>query len=329
VIVQNADEIYWDLLKKGRQDAEAVRIAAGSYCVFTASPMLKYQAYLRIIDQWSEGAECDIHTPTMEEMYENLLNFLVGGSGRLGVTMGEDWREPVESVVPEVNCGTTYKAISSRLRSMGMTQRGVLAASESLRRSGMVYIPLVNDLEIQRFDPVCAAREAARFVIYAMREEIGPGRKIRRTMEDRFYSFVFEEALCAFGARIVDPVTGCGGPGPLLESMRGGGPVSEPLPGMTLADTGKTVSLLRYHIAWERSGENVVTGRMRGLYRLGIRKRLWVIRALGRPLGEAMYRGFHEGRVSLEELRGLFRERFDRKGSAMPLYLEWVRRLQP
>jgi len=329
IIVQNADEIYWNLLRKGRQDAEAVQVGAGRYCVFTASPMIKYQAYRRMIDQWTEGAECDIRTPTMEEMYENLLNFIVGGSGRLEVTMGEDWREPVESVMPEVNCGSTYKAISSRLRAMGMTQRGVLAASESLRRSGMVYIPLINDLEIERFDPFCAAREAARFVMFAMREEIGPGRKVRRTMEDRFYSFVFEEALCDFGARIVDPIVDCGRTADLFAAMRGSGPFGEPLPGMTRAETGRTVSLLRYHLAREKSGGKMVTEKMRGLFRIGIRKRLWVIRALGWYLGEALYRGFHAGSVSLDELRGLFRERFEREGSALPMYLEWVRRLEP
>ncbi len=68
-IVQNADEIYWKLLRKGQQDAEAVQVGAGRYCVFTASPMIKYQSYRRVIDLWTEGAECDIHTPTMGEMF--------------------------------------------------------------------------------------------------------------------------------------------------------------------------------------------------------------------------------------------------------------------
>ncbi len=328
-IVQNIDEIYWRLLRKGRQDAEAVQIGAGRYCIFTASPMIKYQSYRRVIDIWTEGAGCDIHTPSMGEMFDNILNFIVGGRGRLEVTAGEDWCEPVESVVPEIHCGTTYKSISAHLRSLGMTQKGVLAAAENLRRSGMSYIPVVNKLVIQRFDIVCAAREAARFVLYAMRDEIGPLRKIRRTMEDRFYAFVFEEALCTLGARLVNPVISCGGPGELFEAMGENGPVGGPVPGMTLAETREAAALLRYHIAREKTGGKMSTGKMKRIHSLGIRKRLWIIKALGWTLGDAFYSGFHDGKVSLEELQALFRERFAVEGAAAPLYLEWVGKLHP
>ncbi len=328
-IVQNADEIYWKLLRKGRQDAEAVQVGAGRYCVFTASPMIKYQSYRRVIDLWTEGADCDIHTPTMGEMFDNILNFIAGGRGCLEVTAGEDWCEPVESVVPEIHCGSTYKSISARLRALGMSQKGVLAAAENLRRSGMCYIPAVNSLQVQRFDLVCAAREAARFILYAMRDEIGPERRIRRTMEDRFYAFVFEEALCTFGARLVNPVIKCGGPGELFGLMRENGSVTGPLPGMTLAETRETAGMLRYHAAREKTGASMSTGKMKRIHRLGIRKRLWIIKALGWTLGDSLYTGFHDGKVSLEELKGLFRERFEEDGVAVPLYLEWVGRLGP
>ena len=328
-IVQNIDEIYWRLLRKGRQDAEAVQVGAGRYCIFTASPMIKYQSYRRVIDIWTEGAECDIQTPSMGEMFDNILNFIVGGRGCLEVTVGEDWCEPVESVVPEIHCGTTYKSISAHLRSLGMTQKGVLAAAENLRRSGMSYIPVVNKLVIQRFDLVCAAREAARFVLYAMRDEIGPRRKIRRTMEDRFYAFVFEEALCTLGARLVNPVISCGGPGELFEAMGENARVVSAVPGMTLAETREAAALLRYHIAREKMGGKMSTGKMKRIHCLGIRKRLWIVKALGWTLGDAFYSGFHDGKVSLEELQALFRERFDEKGGAAQLYLEWVGKLHP
>ncbi len=328
-IVQNADEIYWKLLRKGKQAAEAVQVGAGRYCVFTSSPMIKYQSYRRVIDLWTEGADCDIHTPSMGEMFDNILNFIVGGRGCLEVTVGEDWCEPVESVIPEIHYGTTYKSIAARLRALGVSQKGVLAAAENLRRSGMSYIPAVNSLQIQRFDLVCAAREAARFILYAMRDEIGPERRIRRTKEDRFYAFVFEEALCTFGARLVNPVIKCGGPGELFDAMGEKGTVNGHLPGMTLAETKEAAALLRYHVSREKAGANMSTEKMRRIHRLGIRKRLWIIKALGWTLGDALYNGFHDGKVSLEELQGLFRERFEDEGGAVPLYLEWVGRMRP
>jgi len=328
-IVQNADEIYWKLLRKGQQDAEAVQVGAGRYCIFTASPMIKYQSYRRVIDLWTEGADCDIHTSSMGEMFDNILNFIVGGRGCLEVTAGEDWCEPVESVVPEIHHGSTYKSISAHLRALGMSQKGVLAAAENLRRSGMSYIPAINAMMILRFDIICAAREAARFILYAMRDEIGPHRRIRRTMEDRFYAFILEEALCTFGARLVNPVIPCGGPGELFDAMGENGAVTGLLPGMTPVETRETATMLRYHVAREKAGTSMSTEKMKCIHRLGIRKRLWIIKALGWTLGDSLYTGFHDGKVSLEELQGLFRERFEEEGAAVHLYLEWVGRLGP
>lgn len=148
-------------------------------------------------------------------------------------------------------------------------------------------------------------------------------------MEDRFYAFVFEEALCTFGARLVNPVIKCGGPGELFNAMGANSSNSEPLPGMTLAETKETASLLRYHIAREKSGGSMSTGKMKRIHKLGIRKRLWIIKALGWTLGDALYNGFHDGKISLGELQGLFRERFEEEGTAVPLYIEWVGRMNP
>jgi len=111
--------------------------------------------------------------------------------------------------------------------------------------------------------------------------------------------------------------------------MRKDGSVTEPLQGMTPTQTREIAVMLRQHIAWENAGVDRPSDRIRRIYRLGIRKRLWIIRALGRTLGDAVYSGFHEGRVSLEQIRGLFRERFDDAGSGARLYLEWVRLLRP
>jgi hypothetical protein len=140
---------------------------------------------------------------------------------------------------------------------------------------------------------------------------------------------VFEEALCTLGARLVNPVIPCGGPGELFGAIGDNGSVVEALPGMTLAETRETTVMLKYHVARERSGGKMSTEKMKRIHRLGIRKRLWIIKALGVTLGDALYNGFHEGEVSLSQLQVLFRERFEEEGGAVRLYLEWVGRLQP
>jgi len=327
-IVQNIDEIAWALTREGRADAEAVEIDAGRFCVFTASPVVKYQSYRQTITRWVEGAECDITTPGFIELVEAVFSFLLG-TDRPEVTLGEDWREPVSSAWPEVLCGSTYQGLLIDMRARRLTQSGTLAAHENLRHTGMTYVPAVNAVFSARYDPVCAAMEATRFVLYAMRDEIGRFGRIRRRMDDRFYSFVIEEALCRVGARLVDPKLDFSCPTPLLGALGQANGSGGRLPGLTPAETRETRELMRYHTRRERrAGEEMrPTAKLRRIYRLGIRKRLWIVKALGSVLGDALYRAFHDGSATVADLRGLFRERFEAPGSGMGVYLGLVKRL--
>lgn len=328
-IVQNIDELAWRLLREGHTDAGAVEVAEGRFCVFTASPIVKYQAYLQTLERWSEGSDCDITTPAFVELVEGVFFFLLGAE-RPEVTLGEDWREPVRSAYPEVLCGSTYQALLTDLRTRSVTQSGALAAHENLRDTGITYVPVVNAVFSVRYDPACAAVEAARFVLYALRDEIGRFGRVRRRLDDRFYAFVIEEALCRVGARLVDPALDFGGSAPLLSLIDGRcalRTVAGRLPGLTPAETRETVELLRYHRRRESSAKREMrpTPMLRRIHRFGIRKRLWIVKALGSRLGDALYRGFHEGTVPLAELRALFHERFEEPGAAQRAYLELVR----
>lgn len=327
-IVQNIDEIAWTLMKEGCAEAEAVEIDAGRFCVFTASPVVKYQSYRQTITRWIEGAECDITTPGFVELVEAVFSFLLGAD-RPEVTLGEDWREPVLSAYPEVLCGSTYQALLIDMRARKITQSGALAAHENLRDMGMTYVPAVNTVFSVRYDPVCAAVEATRFVLYSMRDEIGRYGRVRRRMDDRFYAFVIEEALCRVGARLVDPKLDFSCPTPLLGALGGRRDRNHRLPGLTPAETRETAELLRYHIRRERdAGEQLrLTPKLRRIHRLGIRKRLWIVKALGSILGDALYRGFHDGSVTLADLRAFFRERLEEPGAAVNAYLGLVKRL--
>lgn len=327
-IVQNIDEIAWALMREGRADAEAVEIDDGRFCVFTASPVVKYQSYRQTIARWIEGAECDITTPGFIELVEAVFSFLLGAE-RPEVTLGEDWREPVRSAYPEVICGSAYQALLIDMRARKVTQSGALAAHENLRDMGMTYVPAVNAVFSVRYDPVCAAVEATRFVLYAMRDEIGRFGRIRRRLDDRFYAFAVEEALCRVGARLVDPKLDFSCPTPLMGILGGRGGSNGRLPGLTPAETRETARLLRYHLRRERRAGGALrpTATLRRIHRLGIRKRLWIVKALGAVLGDALYHAFHDGSLTLAELRALFRERFEEPGSGMRVYLGLVKRL--
>lgn len=330
-IVQNMDEIYWKLLRKGRADAEAVHVGDSRYCIFTASPILKYQSYREILDIWIEGEEVDRHTPELQDMVDSILIFLIGDPGNLNVTGDGGLKEPLEDVFPEVHCRKTYHAFSSYLRSRRISNKGVIAALENLKYFKVSYIPAINEFLIMRFDPVQAAREAARFVYFALRDMVGRRKKRLRTAGDRFYAFVLEEALVYFGSKIIDPTQNYVDKGSVLSVIGTGGSVRGTIRRHSKSETREIVRLVKYHFRRERMSKGTLraTKKLRDIHNLCMRKRLFVVKTLGHTLGEAIYSNFHKGIVSREDILELFAADFGKRGSAKAAYISWVKKTGP
>lgn len=286
VIVQNIDDIYWRLLRTGREDAEAVAIDARRHCVFTTSPMLKYEAYRRIIDVWCEGEEADRHTPFLHEMIEAIHLFLGGGRRRSLVSLPNGRKEPFDAVLPEVECRATYHAFSSYLRRRKVSTREIAQILAHLKRDGMRYVHRINVCLIAKFDPSHAVREAARFVLYALRGDVGVVRSARRPAGDEFFGSVVEEGLVCFAAKVVDPSHNC----------------SEDDPAAGVPRPRRAAMSLRK-----------IAGLSPG-------RRLPHARTLGGRLGEALHAAFHEGRVTRREIQGFFGTRLEAPGSAKQLH---------
>ena len=331
IIVQNMDEIYWSLLREGMEHIEAVRIDEGKYCVFSASPMVKYQSYRRIIDLWVEGEEADSFVPGLEEMVSYILSFLIGPKKSLHVNIGGNDFESLDDIFPEIHCRQTYTSFASFLRSQKMSQLAVVSLTESLRRYGVSYVPGLNMFLILKYSSSSAAIEASRFVLSAMRARMGKWSGRRKSVEERFYGFVLEETLSFVGAKIVDSTIDCMRMDPLLQVIDGRGVVRKPVAGFTLPETRAMVRMLAYHFRRDRSGSGImrVTEPLRAIHRLGIKKRQLIIRALGHTLGEAVYDAHYSGLVSREEIRKFFEDRTDDTGAAKKIYSEWVRRVKP
>jgi len=291
VIVQNMDDIYWRLLRRGREDAEAVAIDATRHCVFTTSPMLKYEAYREIIDVWAEGEEADLHTPFLHEMIEAIHSFLLGGRKKSLVALSNGRKEPFDAVLPEVECRATYHSFSSYLRSRKASPREIVPILENLRHEGMRYVPAINAFLIVRFDPSRAVREAARFVLHALRGDLREVHAKRRSAEDDFFGAIIEEALVCFGAKVVDPSPNCIKDEPRLGAL----------------DYRRAASSFKK------------------IKNLALKRRLLFTKALGARLGEALHLSFHEGRTTRGEIEGLFGARLDAPGSSRELYLRLVK----
>ena len=331
IIVQNMDEIYWRLLREGREHIEAVRIDEDKYCVFNASPIVKYQSYQRIIDRWVEGEEANSFVPVLKEMVSYILSFLIGPKKNLHVNIdGYDF-ESLDDIFPEIHCRQTFTSFASFLRSQKMSQLAVVSITESLRRYGVSYVPGLNKFLILKYASSSAAMEASRFVLSVMRSRMGKWRGRRKSVEERFYEFVLEEALSFVGAKIVDPTIDCKRMDPILQVVDGRGVVRKPVAGFSLQETRAMVGMLVYHFRRDRSRSGImrVTKPLRAIHRLGIKKRQLIIRALGHTLGEALYDAHYSGLVSKEEILGLFEDRTDHPGAAKKIYSEWVGRVKP
>ena len=293
VIVQNIDEIYWRLMRRGRVDAEAVKIDDDRYCVFTAFPMLKYQAYREIIDVWVDGDEVDAVTPFLHETIEEIHAFFAGKGRKPLIALPNGRRETFETVLPEVQCRSTYHAFSAYMRARRMGPREITVVIENLKRDGMRYVPAINTLLIVKNDPSRMVREAARFVLHLMRGEIMERLEKRLSAEDEFYGTAIAEALVCFAARVVNPSMDCVRDDSILGSLAA-------------------------------RGARRTTGKGKGIPGLGLKKRLLIARALGARLGEALHLSYHEGRVTRERIAELFATRLDEPGASRGLYLGLV-----
>ncbi len=326
VIVQNMDEIYWRLLRRGKEDAEAVAIDRSRFCLVTTSPMLKYEAYRDTIDRWMDGDVEDRTMHVVHEMIDGIFVFLKVSKRSLRVTIRPEWRVPLEAVYPEVHCRKTYHAFASYLRGRRVSAAVLSVALENIKSYGMAYVPALNTFLVLRFDPTSAAREAARFVVTVMRDALAEGRKPPRERGDAFYTAIIDEALACFGSKIVNPTQDCLKADLLMRALDERGAVRESIHRRTMAETREAARLFKAALEQERARRGSRgAGDANRLPALGLRKRILIVRALGNRLGEAMYHSFHAGKLKRRDIVELFRGAAG-PGSAEQRYRELLER---
>ena len=328
IVVQNIDELYWELLSRGKEDAEAVRVASNRYCAFTASPLVKYQSYREVLDQWIEGDSVDKYTPMMSEMVETILYFLADGRKRLDVTLDNGLKEPVLDLFPEMVCRSTYSSFNSFLRRKKISAHGLIVARENLKCSGISYIPETNNFLIVKFDPFHAAKEAARFVVYVLRNGVGRKRRRIEGESERFYAYALEEAVAHVGSRIVNPTGQYPIENTLLSVFDRRNVTVRPFGGMGLRETRALAEQLRYHLQREKNstGSLMKTRRLRKIYGLGIKRRVHIIKSLGLILGETIFNDFRRGRFDRKDIVDLFRFDSTEDSAAESKYMDLSKR---
>lgn len=321
-IVQNIDEIYWQLLREGKENAEAVLVDRGRFCVFTASPIIKYQSYMETLNRWMDEQNSESFVPSLEQMVETLVHFL-RNAGIESARDGRAMTDAVNDLFPEVVCHSTYSSFNSYLRRKHVTSRGLLVAKEGMKHFGLIYVPNVNSILILDFNAPNAAREAARFVYYVLQGRVG--KKLRGIVSkvDRFYTYVLEEAIVQLGSRILDP-SASSRDSYIFSVIDSRGVVKEPFKGMNLKETRAVARMLKYHLRRERSvrGKKRVSRKIVEIASAGLKKRFHLIRALGFILGEAIFESFNSGKLKYDDIARLFSAELYEENVSIDIYFD-------
>lgn len=165
VIVQNVEEIYWKLARDGEDVAEAVRIDAGRFAVFNASPLAKYEAYRQTLLNWSQQRdEAPDYLPSVHHLIGLLVSHLGIDPYRAQSGPGAAHAIPLVDLYPEV--------ATRRDRRRPRTGRPS-AAGMRRARLGVVYRQAPNRVDVYSFSIAAAAAAAARFLLAAFGGTVG------------------------------------------------------------------------------------------------------------------------------------------------------------
>ena len=332
-VLQNVEEVYWQLVEAGQEHHDVVSLSPGTYCVFNASPLAKYESYRQTIHRWK--AECadddqlDL-APTIHHMIDTILRFLSIDKYRLClrregacIEFLVDWFHEVYSQVD----AATFR----RLLSANRFSRAEMAEiRRQLARKGSCYVPRINSIFIGQFSLVHGGEEAAHFVNLALRGDVFQQDARPRSRADLFYRAVLEEALGFFGSKLIDPSRNHFFETKLYEYHRKDRAFIEANTEYTYDQFRAIIDFILLHKKFERSyhaHEDVPARLLEGVRTRDPRMFSVLTHELGYYLGQQLYEGLHREAIGREEIRGLFMERFERPGEALSRYLDLVERL--
>ena len=212
-VLQNIDALYWRAAGERAEKVEAVRVNDEVICVFTATPLEKYESYRLFLDQWSRCDDAPDFAPTIYNLVDSLASFLE--INRYSPHNGTQPKFLVD-MLPEV-CGGSSDTMFRRLLSRkGVTDPHCESMLSRVEECGSAYLPEVNAFYVREFQMMHAAEDAARFLHHACQglpqrrsnhpacgSEIA-GREPASAV-DRFYARVIEHAVAYFGSRILCP----------------------------------------------------------------------------------------------------------------------------
>ncbi|HEY3175918.1 MAG TPA: ChaN family lipoprotein, partial [Candidatus Polarisedimenticolia bacterium] len=207
-VLQNVEEIYWQLVARGREHADVAMLDRNTFCVFNTSPIAKYESYRQTIYRWKSESADDDHldlTPTIYSMIDTILRFLSIDKYKMCVRREGDCIEFLVDYFPEVYSHVDAATLRKMLEASSFARSEIAEIRRQIARKGSCYIPRINSVFIGQFSLVHGGEEAAHFVNLALKGAVFEPHGAPARRPDLFYSAVMEEAIGFFGSKLIDP----------------------------------------------------------------------------------------------------------------------------
>jgi len=332
IVHQNVESIYWRLAEEHLERVvDCVRLAEDSFCVLTATPLVKLQSYLNWEQNHAELSPV-VHPDWRHRGDEDDDD---ADDADDAPDYGEQIHEIVKTIAgfleidePGLDDFIVYTAgdlgfLEALERDPRFGPHDILEIKRQIAASESYFIPRANVIYLADLSLHRAAEEASHFLNTLCAGWNGTARP--RSRRDAFYFKTIVEALGFFGSRIIDPKRACLSERDHVELVLRTKRKRLDLAGSEIRTMAREV--LR-HLAAER--RYLRTRRfppLRRLYEESSRVVDAAAHGLGYILGDKLYNAMIEGEVLKDEVRALFYEPFASEGDAFKTYLRWVERL--
>ena len=331
-VLQNVDTLYWKAAGERADNVEAVQINDDAVCVFTSTPLEKYESYRLCIERWRQERRAAVdHEPTVYNLVDALARFL-----NVDAYASHNGTQPRYLVdqLPEVRTVTSEEQLRRMLARKHIVEEEQREITARMDSNGCCYVAPANTLFVREFQVGGAAEEAARFVHAACSHWTGvptdtAAPDAEMLAANLFYRRVLQEALAYFGSRILDP----GRPAARetdLYALYARSREDVEKPAWNYREFMQMVDFLVLHKDWEANYRHYVS--MPKLLRDGIgfldEKFAFVTEKLGQMLGSELYDAYVAGKVSKRYIRALFFRKLTSADSARSMYFDIVKRVR-
>ncbi len=312
-VLQNVDSLYW--LSAGEPDdlVEAVEVNNDVVCVFSATPLEKYEHYRLCIERWKlfHSGKLDL-APSFYNLISSLFQFLNVNPYATGHSCSPEF---LVDCFPEVwnvsNDEQLDRLLGRRLSSRSPVVRKILS------QQGSCFVGDRNVIVAREFRMPWAAEQAARFVHQACR---GFCKNAAQNGADEFYNKVIEVALAFLGSKILCPSR------KLYEEVDLFTCYSKPDHeiaelGLTRRDFHRMLDWIVIHKDYERNCSHYhFPPKKINVSHLDAAQCQIAITVMGHLLGSELYVAYLQGNVSKRSLKNLFFRQTEKPGASRTLY---------